>query len=696
MKWAAYIFLFIISCTFIGGCSETRMDDTDNIKEEVKIAVVLSDKKMERWERIMDLARKNISSATGLVPVFEFYEENSHDMMILAHDLAHDDSIISVIGCEDEDNTDILAYQMSRLKKQKPMFTFNTSQQVIRKYSTQGFMWGLSESDITQSEVLLASIAARFGNSDIALIANNGSYGQTFIDWFAFHASELGLNPKKIYTYEDISQIRPYMEEISRTKCLLLCVPDSHEEAVEMVRYSPVAFTYYSHKAFNREVLESIEKIPDIEYPYMHGVALVPDPASGFHNIYETRYGQAPAFGEAQLYDSIMITCLAYAMSKEKEISVNSAVAALLGENSNGHGGWTKEGIEDAYRTIVNRQEIPDINGATGRLAFYPDKHTIIQYSTYALQFTADNEFHCYDYISRNDGRNTSSIVGAWEWDKIFSQDIDIYQEEIIDSHVTGINPVIIASSRGWNNYRHQADALAIYQLLKSRGFSDDDIILILADDIAYNENNPYPGKVFRMPTEEDSYKGAVIDYKLEDLSARDLKDILLGNKSERLPVVVKGSPTENILLFWSGHGRPGSLIWDTDENSITGKFLNETLREMSEQGNFRKLFAVIEACYAGSIAKECVGIPGVLFMTAANDMETSKAELYDPTWKTYMTNSFTSSIINSLNSDEPRLSELYQDAFKMTMGSHVTLYNTENYGNIYINYADEFFWNYY
>ena len=115
------------------------------------------------------------------------------DSQVLDYNLANDESIASVIGCENETNTEILAYQMSRLKHLKPMFTFNTSQEVIRKYARMGFMWGFSESDITQSEILLAQIATDLKNREVALIASNSSYGQTFVDWFAFQTTELGL-----------------------------------------------------------------------------------------------------------------------------------------------------------------------------------------------------------------------------------------------------------------------------------------------------------------------------------------------------------------------------------------------------------------------------------------------------------------------------------------------------------------------
>ena len=70
-----------------------------------------------------------------------------------------------------------------------------------------GFMWGLSESDITQSEIILAYIAQDLKNTEVALLTNKSPYGQTFLDWFAFQATELGLRPIKISTYDSIDEM---------------------------------------------------------------------------------------------------------------------------------------------------------------------------------------------------------------------------------------------------------------------------------------------------------------------------------------------------------------------------------------------------------------------------------------------------------------------------------------------------------
>ena len=135
-------------------------------------------------------------------------------------------------------------------------------------------------------------------------------------------------------------------------------------------------------------------------------------------------------------------------------------------------------------------------------------------------------------------------------------------------------------------------------------------------------------------------------------------------------------------------------LHWDENRQSITGKFLSEIFNELYSNGRYRKMFGVIEACYGGSVALKCEGIPNLLLMTAANDKETSKAESYSSIWRTYLTNSFTSSVLNTIKNNSNRqlsLNQLYTEAFAGTMGSHVTLYNVNKFGKVYFNYIQDY-----
>ena len=53
---------------------------------------------------------------------------------------------------------------------------------------------------------------------------------------------------------------------------------------------------------------------------------------------------------------------------------------------------------------------------------------------------------------------------------------------------------VIVAGSKGFSNYRHQADTCHAYQLLKKNGIPEDQIIHLSYDDVANSRENPFPG----------------------------------------------------------------------------------------------------------------------------------------------------------------------------------------------------------
>lgn len=59
---------------------------------------------------------------------------------------------------------------------------------------------------------------------------------------------------------------------------------------------------------------------------------------------------------------------------------------------------------------------------------------------------------------------------------------------------------VLVAGSSGYWNYRHQADIAHAYQILIKNGLTPDDIVTFMYDDIANNEQNPFPGQLFNHP----------------------------------------------------------------------------------------------------------------------------------------------------------------------------------------------------
>lgn len=53
-----------------------------------------------------------------------------------------------------------------------------------------------------------------------------------------------------------------------------------------------------------------------------------------------------------------------------------------------------------------------------------------------------------------------------------------------------------------------QADVCHAYQVMKRGGLKDENIIVFMYDDIAYNEDNPRPGVIINHPQGGDVYAG--------------------------------------------------------------------------------------------------------------------------------------------------------------------------------------------
>ena len=249
----------------------------------------------------------------------------------------------------------------------------------------------------------------------------------------------------------------------------------------------------FTDRAYNKTILEG-----DYPVDYISGLAPASHPNSGFSVSYDAIYGRVPFAGEAEAYDAVLITVLAAAWAeKNEEEDLNKAVSALLNGQADSQGGWTA-GMISNYHHAIMAGGTPAISGATGRLDFDSQYYTTIRSTSYARWITYKGKMIIIDYYSRSGEGNSSSPVAAWEWKKQHMQDFGESGNEIDYPELKDNYAVLVAASEGWYNYRHQADVLGFYQYLKGKGYDDDHIILIMADDIANNELNPLQGVVRR------------------------------------------------------------------------------------------------------------------------------------------------------------------------------------------------------
>ncbi|XP_058262733.1 legumain-like isoform X2 [Hemibagrus wyckioides] len=151
---------------------------------------------------------------------------------------------------------------------------------------------------------------------------------------------------------------------------------------------------------------------------------------------------------------------------------------------------------------------------------------------------------------------------------------------------------LLAAGSKDWENYRHQADVCHAYQVVRENGIPDDQIVVMMYDDIAYNEENPFRGNIINVPGGEDVYAGVPKDYTREDVSAANFLAVLRGDSRairKRGPKkVIESGPNDSIFIYLSDHGSHG--IFHFPNSTLYAPDLIDTVKEMSRKDKFSQI----------------------------------------------------------------------------------------------------------
>uniref|UniRef100_A0A8D3DV75 Legumain n=1 Tax=Scophthalmus maximus TaxID=52904 RepID=A0A8D3DV75_SCOMX len=195
---------------------------------------------------------------------------------------------------------------------------------------------------------------------------------------------------------------------------------------------------------------------------------------------------------------------------------------------------------------------------------------------------------------------------------------------------------VIVAGSNGWYNYRHQADACHAYQIVHNNGIPDEQIVVMMYDDLAQNEENPTPGLLINRPNGTDVYKGVPKDYTGDDVTPENFLAVLKGDSSKikgGSGKVLKSGPNDHVFVYFTDHGAPGILAFPNDE--VRPFFFYFLLSLMQQAENRMVLY--IEACESGSMMTDLPADIDVYATTASNSHESSYACYYDDARETYL-----------------------------------------------------------
>ena len=480
--------------------------------------------------------------------------------------------------------------------------------------------------------------------------------------------------------------------------------------------------TYFAFSGMSEDALAALGPRGTKILQGTEGFSPYADPGTGFELSYKTRFSQLPTFAECKFYDALMLAAFAACYVEHRRPVVGDTVAddlnqAIIAITSGsaaapmGGSAWDATAME-IYLSALERGQLLHFIGASGEIAFDRDTYTAATTTTYVRWQIIDDQIVHRQYFGTTGGRTTDANA-AWLYLYNEHQASADFMEQAsggTDHHFayparTDQYAVLVQGSDGFINYRHQADVLNIYQALRRGGYPDDHIILILDKSIASHRANPEPGVIRTAPDGPDLLSGssvgsgisaAIVDYDSRDLSASDIADILAGRASSRLPVVLPQDAGNNVLFYWSGHGRSQSqggadeFVWR--DNYAGQGFTASMLRETAEQMLFRKLLIAAEPCYGERVIRAVEGLTGVLAMSGASAAEQSWADHWNNDARIWMCNRFSLNLVNCLT-DNPQSN--FRDIFlycaQHTLGSHAKIVNAANYGNLFTTGPAEF-----
>ncbi len=622
---------------------------------------------------------------------------------------------VAVLGPSEAEEAKILL-SSSIAKKNTVILPMIGSSELQRLYADRNNVFFMTQSDVMQSEILISMAHETWTAQQLALVTSDDGYGETFREWFGFQVEEmhcgmhsLELLGKDLTVQQAVNNYQKRhtdayeSQNVVDSEELTFFFPSSSKELLELDRvltdmeaiYGDTE-RYWADQTVCSDRCVDYDIASQVKHRFV-GVEPAPLPESGFAAAYQSKFGKYPKNGTAQTFDTVYL--LTYALSIMENEGRNNmselwkCIVEVVDGDKKNTSGWLAADVEQTIN-LLKSGERPSIKGVSSTWDFDKRFHCAPINTTYRYWVLDNGKYGTVSYVSTNGNNGGLSNFDLWANDKFIVDIPDFIGEEKQYDELNDNYAVIVAASTEWKDYRHQADAIAMYHLLRDYGYDDDHIIMIMEDNIANHENNLDRGEVRVELGGKNLYSDSVhnaIDYKLSDLkSYDDLIDIMTGNSSEKLPVVLPSTAKDNVLFFWSGHGNSGTLY--LNERKFPALAVKRMLQEMSDKGKYRKMFFVIEACFSGSVAQSCERIPGVLFLTAANAFETSKADIADMRLNTYLSNGFTRGFQQKIRKDNNvNLLDLYYHVASQTVGSHAKMYNIPAFGSVKDTHMQEF-----
>ena len=340
----------------------------------LNVDVVLPASVQDEWQLTIDMAMDNIKQAQAKLKRqvklnLRYHDEDTEDLDVLAYNLTHpkegDDTCHAIIGPYHSSNAmTFLKYAwQQRLPVVMPSCT---SAELQRINARETYAWFLTESDITQCEIMLAA-AKTVGYKEVILVYSDDNYGKSFFDWFPYYANEQGVKLSATVAYQqgmDLTSVMKQVASQSHETQLLLCAAlsdaslylDVCDQAAEFFELNADdMYAMFTPLCADTSLDEYITQGNERSENFRMGITPYCSPSFGFPQVLYGKRFRNPTVGEAQMYDALTIIALgaAHQMANGDRCIVNGQQVAY---NEKPFG----PGLTDHMRAVVcNRTATP-------------------------------------------------------------------------------------------------------------------------------------------------------------------------------------------------------------------------------------------------------------------------------------------------------------------------------------------------
>jgi len=160
--------------------------------------------------------------------------------------------------------------------------------------------------------------------------------------------------------------------------------------------------------------------------------------------------------------------------------------------------------------------------------------------------------------------------------------------------------------------------------VLRNHGVPEQQIVVMMYDDIANDQSNPFPGKLFNEPHGRDVYAGVPKDYTGQDVTPENFLSILQGKKmSVGSRKTIHSKSTDHVFVYFTDHGATGLIAFPDSVLQVDD--LNKALVAMNKAKKYQKLVFYLEACESGSMFRNILPSNiNIYAMTASSYDESS------------------------------------------------------------------------